>query len=64
MTIFPQCMSCKHLQEGKPPKCTAFPDGIPMPILMDEVDHRKPVEGDHGIQFSPNPGEKSPFDGE
>lgn len=31
--------------------CFAFPDGIPEDILNGEFDHKKPHEGDHGIQF-------------
>jgi hypothetical protein len=42
--------------------CNAFPDGIPMEILMNKFDHRKPHVGDQGIQFDPLPGQKSPFD--
>lgn len=64
MTIFPQCFSCKHLKEGAPPHCTAFPQGIPLIILENKADHRKPFPGDNGIHFEPNPGEKSPFDEE
>lgn len=31
--------------------CTAFPDGIPPVIWQDIVSHKKPYEGDNGIQF-------------
>ena len=33
--------------------CDAFPQRIPDAILESKVDHRQPVEGDHGIQFEP-----------
>lgn len=33
--------------------CAAFMEGIPDAILEGEVDHRSPVDGDHGIQFEP-----------
>ena len=34
-------------------RCEAFPYGIPFAIRMGVVDHRKPVDGDRGIQFEP-----------
>ena len=50
-----QCLFCKHL--GLPgkngPSCAAFPDGIPSPVAFSQVDHRQPVDGDHGIQYEP-----------
>jgi hypothetical protein len=46
-----QCKQCRHYQgDGK---CTAFPGGIPDPILFFEHDHRKPYPGDQGIRFEP-----------
>lgn len=48
-----QCAYCKHKGNGR--YCDAF-DEIPMSILLNEVDHRKPVEGDNDIQFEPNEG--------
>lgn len=50
-----QCGYCKHKGLGR--YCNAF-DEIPMNILLNEVDHRKPIKGDKGIQFEPNPGVK------
>ena len=50
--ITPQCHSCKHSQFGTL-NCEAFPHGIPQNILVDAVDHKNPVPGDHGIQFEP-----------
>lgn len=35
------------------PFCAAFPDGIPADIWKNRVDHRQPVEGDHGLQWTP-----------
>jgi hypothetical protein len=37
-------------------KCEAFPYGIPFAIRAGVVDHRKPVDGDRGIQFEPAEG--------
>lgn len=51
-----QCAYCKH--KGKGAYCDAF-DEIPMDILRNKVDHRKPIEGDRNIQFEPNNGVKS-----
>ena len=33
--------------------CDAFPDGIPEAMLTGKDQHRAPVKGDNGIQFSP-----------
>lgn len=58
------CLLCKHLSfvpKGRPEfkgmrdygliyHCDAFPDGIP-DIVYSGDDHRKPIDGDHGIQF-------------
>ena len=33
--------------------CDAFPEGIPSAVLFDEVDHRTPYTGDHGLQWTP-----------
>lgn len=50
----PLCVECKHLHHGLMGwKCDAYPDGIPDEIFWGDVDHHKPYEGDHGIQFEP-----------
>ncbi len=63
--IYPQCMPCKHLRLTRHPRgevhCNAYPDGIPIEILMNEVDHRYPYAGDNGIQFEARPGERYPY---
>ena len=46
-----QCAECRHKFRDKA-GCEAFPDGIPETILNNEVDHRQPIPGDNGIQFS------------
>ena len=50
--ITPQCAKCKHYRPEEI-ACAAFPDGVPMPILVNNVNHKYPVEGDHGIRFEP-----------
>lgn len=47
------CASCRHyLGSGW---CSAFPDGdgIPEAILLGEIDHREPIDGDGGIRYEP-----------
>lgn len=50
----PICQGCTRLHgDLRDPKCDAFPDGIPVPILISKADHREPYEGDNGLQFNP-----------
>ena len=55
--VMPICLYCTHYDRNVPRDgsfCSAFPDGIPVGIIDSQVDHREPVEGDHGIQFDPD----------
>lgn len=58
------CLWCRHsnIRPGETEyldyTCTAFPEGIPDEILDNRFDHRRPLEGDHGIQFEPTPAPK------
>lgn len=47
----PLCMDCEYRDKDMPTLCLAYPKGIPKEILVNEVDHTKPYQGDHGIQF-------------
>lgn len=51
--ILSQCAYCARADDSGaiPLACTAFPSGIPDTILRNQVDHRKPVDGDQGFQF-------------
>lgn len=49
--VLPSCVLCRHKNDDA--TCTAFPKGIPLPILNAEHDHRQPYPGDNGIQFEP-----------
>jgi len=58
LQTFPYCALCKHVRTGVDKWiCDAFPDGIPDHVLEGiyflTLDHRKPIEGDHGITFEP-----------
>lgn len=52
-TVFPQCLVCTHFHSGGSYTCDAFPAGIPEPILLNDQDHRKPIEDDNDIQWAP-----------
>jgi hypothetical protein len=52
-----QCNRCLHrwpLREG-PMRCMAYPQGIPLALWTNGVDHRDPYPGDRGIRFYPWP---------
>ncbi len=35
------------------PACSAYPRDLPVAISPDQVDHRQPYRGDHGVRFEP-----------
>lgn len=50
----PQCLACARRREpvaGTIQVCDAFPQGIPMAIIRNQVDHREPQPGDHDLQW-------------
>lgn len=55
----PMCFNCEHMTSMDVTyTCKAFPQGIPIKILIGEADHTKPYPGDHGIQFEQMPYER------
>jgi len=49
--VFVNCMNCRHMDAETLYTCTAYPDGIPIPILSGDMQHDQPLFGDKGIQF-------------
>ena len=47
----PMCFNCRHYAAFE--ACVAYPDGIPVKIIMSEHDHHEPYPGDNGIRFEP-----------
>ncbi len=53
MTNDPRCFEWIHLDRSgdfSTLRCRAFPEEIPVPIQMNQHDHREPYSGDHGIR--------------
>lgn len=46
-----QCRACAHYGAKRAGTCDAFPDAIPLEILLFGADHREPMPGDHGVRF-------------
>lgn len=52
------CRACVHLRTGaNSDGCAAFPDGVPLDIIVSGADHRTAHQGDHGIRFQQADGE-------
>jgi len=52
----PVCSTCRRFRTGRPGRtCDAFPDAIPLRIWTGANDHRRPVDGDHGLQYLEGP---------
>jgi hypothetical protein len=57
MQIISQCSICEHFNAGNRERatCAAFPAGIPRSVWLNELDHRLPLAGDHGVWFKRDP---------
>lgn len=54
MSGTPMCMGCKHFKPASPELCcAAFPDGIPLSVILNSADHRFPISGDNGVRYEP-----------
>jgi hypothetical protein len=56
-----QCALCTHFRspigtDRAGPSCAAFPDGIPDRVYRNRLDHRQPIDGDHGIRWESDGG--------
>ena len=51
----PMCLGCKHFDFKKQDRfcCTAFPEAIPITIILNSLDHNFPASGDHGVRYVP-----------
>ena len=50
--VQPICMMCSHFhREAAGLTCDAFAERISDDIIHSRLDHTKPIDGDHGIQF-------------
>jgi hypothetical protein len=50
----PLCMACKRLHNNpEAVTCDAFPEGIPVAILVGGFNHREAHPGDNGLRFVP-----------
>lgn len=51
------CLTCRHLDlysedDESPVTCDAYPDGIPLDIVLWGIKHDQPRDGDHGILYA------------
>jgi len=51
--VHADCDTCKNKSQTLGARCVAYPDGIPQSILLGEVSHKTPYEGDGGIMYEP-----------
>lgn len=55
--LISQCSVCRHFDPSRRDGdfCTAYPTGtgIPQAIVLNQLDHTRPISGDHGVQWAP-----------
>ena len=51
--IISDCQTCANRSTKVSSLCLAFPNGIPMDILLGKVSHHIPYPGDDGIMWEP-----------
>lgn len=60
------CLTCRHYLGGV--LCTAYPKGIPLPILAGDIPHFESLPGygtipdDNGIVYEPIEDEEAPYE--
>ena len=56
----PMCLGCKHFNFKASDRfcCDAFPDAIPITIVLNTLDHAFAAPGDNGVRYEPIPGGK------
>jgi len=56
----PMCYGCKHFNKATQDRfcCTAFPEAIPLIIILSSLDHHFPALGDHGVRFESSGGKQ------
>ena len=50
--LLSQCGCCRHKVRGTR-TCAAFPEGIPTAVLINQLSHAEPIEGDNGLRLDP-----------
>ena len=59
--VVSQCLLCRHYAgDNFAAACKAFPSSVPLEILTNDADHRRPFEGDDGVRFEPRPDAPGP----
>lgn len=54
----PMCFGCRHFNRKLNDRfsCDAFPDGIPVTIILNTLDHAFPAPDDNGVRYESDGG--------